>query len=118
MCLDEVEAALEGGFHLTDSCVNGIVNRLEELSNLVDAEQHICVEYEGNDNLSRRECSSFKRRVTSVCESIATFRTPQPGTFVPGVDGGFTAIRTKGPFPSVLTAPLDFVIEQLWPQHY
>jgi len=51
--------------------VNGIVNRLKELSNLVDAEQRICVEYEGNDNLSRRECSSFKRCVTSVCESIA-----------------------------------------------
>jgi len=35
---EEVEAALEGGFHLTDSGVDGIVNFLEELSNLVDAE--------------------------------------------------------------------------------
>ena len=38
MCPDEVEAALEGGFDLADSCVDSIVNRLEELSNLVDAE--------------------------------------------------------------------------------
>jgi len=38
MCPNEVEAAPEGGFHLADSCVNGMVNRLEELSNLVDTE--------------------------------------------------------------------------------
>jgi hypothetical protein len=38
MCPEEVEAALEGGLHLSDSCVDSIVNGLEELSNLVDAE--------------------------------------------------------------------------------
>ena len=38
MCPDEVEAALKGGFHLSDSCMDDIVGGPEELSNLVDAE--------------------------------------------------------------------------------
>jgi len=49
---------------------------------------------------------------------IAAVRTPQPGTAVPGVDGGFTAIRTRSFFPSLLAAPLDLGIKRLWPQHY
>ena len=76
------------------------------------------VEDEGDDNLSGIKCSSFKRCVTSVCEGIAAVRTPQPGTAVPGVDGGFTAIRTRSFFPSVLTAVIDHAIERLWPKHY
>jgi hypothetical protein len=38
MCPDEVKAAFESGLDLSDSCMDGIVNSLEELSNLVDAE--------------------------------------------------------------------------------
>jgi hypothetical protein len=38
MCPDEVEAALEDGFDLSDGCMDGIVNSLEELSNLVDTD--------------------------------------------------------------------------------
>ena len=118
MCPDEVEAALKSGFHLADSRMDSIVNRLEELSDLVDAEQRICVEDEGDDNLSWRECSSFEGCVAGVGEGISAVRTPQPGTVVPGADGGFTTIRAWSFLPSVLTAPLDFFIERLWPQHY
>jgi len=49
---------------------------------------------------------------------MAAIGTPQPGTAVPGVDGGFTAIRTWSLFPSVFTAPLDFSVERLWSQDY
>ena len=49
---------------------------------------------------------------------IAAVRTPQPGTAVPGLDRGFTTVRAWSLLPSMLTAPLDFFIERLWPQHY
>jgi hypothetical protein len=38
MCPDEVKVTFEGGFDVSDSCMDGIVNGLKELSNLVDAE--------------------------------------------------------------------------------
>jgi hypothetical protein len=37
-CPDEGEAALKGGFHLTDGRVDRVVDGLEKLSDLADAE--------------------------------------------------------------------------------
>ena len=73
---------------------------------------------EGDKNLSGCERSAFEGCVAGVGERISAVGTPQPGTAVPGLDGGFTAIWTGCFFPHLLTVPLDFLIERLWAQDY
>ena len=60
---DEVEAALKGGFYLTDGCMNRIVDGLKELGDLVDVKQRISVEGEGEENLTRFERQAFEECV-------------------------------------------------------
>ena len=66
ICPDEVEAALKGGFHLTDGRMNRIVDGLEELGDLVDAEQRIGVESEADENLTGGERPAFEVGVAGV----------------------------------------------------
>ena len=80
LCPGEVEAALKGGFHLTDGRMNRIVDGLEELCDLVDAKQRIGVENEGDDDLTGCERSAFERCVAGVGERLLAVSTPQPGT--------------------------------------
>jgi hypothetical protein len=118
LCPDQVEAALKSGFHLTDGRMNRIVDGLEELGDLVDAKQRISVEDEGDEDLTGCERPAFEGCVAGVCERISAVGTPQPGTAVPGLDGGFAAIWTGCFFPHLLAVPLDFLIERLWTQDY
>jgi hypothetical protein len=64
ICPDEVEAA--SGFHLTDGRMNRIVDGLEELGDLVDAEQRIGVESEADENLTGCERPAFEVGVAGV----------------------------------------------------
>jgi hypothetical protein len=116
--LDEVEAALESGFYLSNRGMNGIIDCLEELRYLVDAKQCVSIENERDNDLTGRESPTFEGSVARVGEDIAAVRTPDPGTAVPGLDGGFTTLWTRGLLPRLFTAPLDFVIERLWAQNY
>jgi hypothetical protein len=95
-----------------------VVDSLEELSDLVNAEKRVGVENERNDDLTRGESAAFEGGVASVAEDVAAVGTPDPGTGVPGLDGGFAALWTESLFPRLLTAPLDFLIERLWAQDY
>jgi len=114
---DEVEAALEGGFYLSDSRVDGIVDGFEQLGELVDAKECVGVEDEGEDDLTRGESAAFEGSVAGVGEDIPAVGTPDPGTAVPGLDGGFTTLRAGSLFPGLFAAPLDDGIERLGAQH-
>ena len=115
---DEGEAALEGGFSLPNRRVDGVVDGVEELSDLMNAEKCIGVEDERNNEFARSECAAVKGRVPRVGEGVAAVGTSNSGTVVPGLDGGFATLWTGCLFPGLLTAPLDLRIERLWPQHY
>ena len=115
---DEVEAALKGGFYLSNRGVNCVIDRVEELGNLVNAEKCVSIENERDNNLARSERAPLEGCVPSVGEGIAAGATPDAGTVVPGLDGGLATLWTGGLFPRLLTAPLDFIIERLWTQHY
>ena len=64
------------------------------------------------------ESTSFEGSVARVGEAVATVSTPESGTVVPALDGGFTTFWTESFFPSLLTETLDLRIERLWAQHY
>ena len=115
---DEVEAALKGGFYLSNRGMNRVVDRIEQLDDLVNAEKGVSVEDERDDDLTGSEPPAFEGCVASVGEDVAAVGTPDPGTAVPGLDSGFIALRAGSLFPRLLTAPLDFLIERLWAQHY
>ena len=114
---DEIEAALESGFYLSNRGVNGIIDGVEQLSDLVDAEERVGVEDERDNDLARSERASFEGSVARVGEHVPAVGTPDAGTGVPGLDRGVTTFRAGGFFPGLLTAPLDLRIERLWPQH-
>lgn len=115
---DEIEAALNSGFYLSNRGMDGVVDGVEELSDLVDAKERVGVEDERDDDLAGSESAAFEGRVVRVDEDVLTVRTPDAGTVVPGLDGDFTTRRAGSLFPRQLTAPLDFLIERLWTQHY
>ena len=118
LCPDEVEAAFERGFHLTDGRMNRIIDGLEELGDLVDTKQRIGVENEGDENLTGCERPAFEGCVAGVGERISAVGAPQPETAVPGLDDGFVAIWTGCFFLNLLAVPLDFLIVRLWTQDY
>jgi hypothetical protein len=60
---DEIEAALEGGFYLSNRGVGGVVDGVEELRDLVDAEERVGVEDKRDDNLVRSERATFEGSV-------------------------------------------------------
>ena len=115
---DEVEAAFERGFYLSNRGRDGIIDSLEELPDLVDAKQCISVENECNNDLTGGESPAFEGSIARIGEDIPAVGTPDPGTAVPGLDGGFITLRTRGLLPRLFTAPLDFIIERLWAQNY
>jgi len=49
---DEGEAALEGGFSLSQRRVDGVVDRVEQLCDLVNAEESVRVEDEDQNDLA------------------------------------------------------------------
>ena len=114
---DEIEAALESGFYLSNRGVSGIVDGVEQLSDLVDAEERVGVEDERDTDLAGSERTSFEGSVTRVREDIAAVGTPNAGTAVPGLDSSFATLRAGSLFPGLFAAPLDLRIERLWPQH-
>jgi hypothetical protein len=115
---DEGEAALESGFSLSNRGMNGIVDGVEELPDLVNAKLRISVENERDNDLTGRESSALEGSVARVGEDIAAVGTPDPGTGVPGQDGGFVTFWIGSLLPRLFTAPLDFIIERLWAQNY
>lgn len=115
---DEGEAALESDFFLSNRGMDGIINDIEEPYDLVDAKQCISVENERDNGLTEGESLAFKGSVARVDEDIAAVRTPDSRIAVPGLDGGFVAFRTRSLLPILFTAPLDFIVERLWAQHY
>ena len=114
---DEIEAALESGFYLSNRGVSGIVDGVEQLSDLVDAEERVGVEDERDTDLAGSERTSFEGSVTRVPEDIVAVGTPKAGTAVPGLDSSFATLRAGSLFPGLFAAPLDLRIERLWPQH-
>ena len=115
--LDEIEAALKSGFYLSNRGVNGIVDGVEQLSDLVDAKERVRVEDERDNDLSGSESTSFEGSVARISEHVPAVGTPDAGTAVPGLDSGFATLRAGSLFPSLLAAPLNLRIERLWPQH-
>lgn len=93
---DEAEAAFQRGFYLSNRGVNRIVDRFEELGNLVDAEKYVDIEDERNDDFARRERAVFEGRVAGVGEDVAAVGTSDPGTAVPGLDGGVSPHSGQG----------------------
>ena len=83
----------------------------------MNAEKCIGVEDERDNEFARSECAAVKGRVPRVGEGVAAVGTPNSGTVVPGLDGGFATFWTGCLFPGLLAAPLDLRIERLWPQH-
>lgn len=115
---DEVEAALKGGFYLSNRVLNRVVDRFGQLGDLVDAEKCVGVEDERNDDLAGSKHVAFEGCIAGVGGDVAAVDTPDPRTIIPGLDGGFTALRTESLFLRLLTEPLNQEIEQLWAQHY
>jgi gamma-glutamyl phosphate reductase len=109
-----MEAALESGLYLSNRRVDGIVDGVEELRDLVDTEARVGVEDERDDDLARSERTPFGRCIARVGEHVPAVRTPNARTVVPGLDSGVTTLRTRGLFPGLLAAPLDLCIERLW----
>lgn len=114
---DEVEAALEDCFYLSNGGMDRIVDCIKELCNLADTEQYISVDYELDSNLARSERAAMEGCVPCVCEGIAARGTTDAETIVPGLYGGPTTLRTGSIFPRLLAAPLDLRIKRLWSQH-
>ena len=115
---DEGETAFECGFPLAELGVDRVVAGLEQLSDLVDAEQGIGVEDEDKEEFSGRETGVCERRVSGVCEAVAAVTTPDSGTAVPSLEGCFSTLGTGSLFPRALTAPLDDGVKRLGVEHY
>lgn len=64
--------------------MNRFVDGIEELGDLIDTEQHIGVENECDDNLTRSKRPTLEGCVECVGERIAARRVPDAGTVVPG----------------------------------
>ena len=79
---DEGEAAFKCGFPLAELGVDRIVAGLEQLSDLVDAEEGIGVEDEDEEEFTGRETGVCERRVSGVCEAVAAIATPDSGTYL------------------------------------
>lgn len=104
---DEGEAALKGGFSFSQGGVDGVVDRVEQLCDLVNAEESVRVEDEVQNDLTKGESAAFEGRVACVREGIAVVAAPDAGTGIPGLDGGVATLWTGSLFPGLLTAPLD-----------
>ena len=63
---DEGEAAFKCGFPLAELGVDRIVARIEQLSDLVDAEEGIGVEDEDEEEFTGGETAIGKRRIPDV----------------------------------------------------
>lgn len=114
---DEIEATFERGFYISNRGVDGIVDGFEQLCDLVDAEERVGVEDERNDDFAGRERAALEGGVAHVREHVPEVGTPDAGTTVPGLDGGFATLWTGSLFPSLLTVPVDAEMERLWSQH-
>ena len=112
------EAAFECGFPLAELGVDRVVAVIEQLGDLVDAEQSIGVENEDEQEFTRSEDAVCKRRISGVREAIAAVAAPDSGTVVPSLEEGFTTLGTGSLFPRALTAPLDDRVERFGAEHY
>ena len=81
-------------------------------------QQCISVENERDNGLTGGESLAFEGSVAHVDEDIAAVGTLDSRIAVPGLDGGFAALRIRSLIPSLFTALLDFIVERLWAQHY
>jgi hypothetical protein len=81
---------VERGFSLSQARVDRVVAGLEQLGDLVDAEQGIGIEDEYEEEFTGGETAVCERRVPSICEAVAAVATPDSGTVVPSLEGCFT----------------------------
>jgi len=94
--------------------MNRVVDGVEQLGNLVDAEERIGVEDERDNDFAGGKSAAFEGSVAGVSEDVSRVGTPDSGTVVPGPDGGFATLWARSVFPRSFTAPLDLGIERLW----
>ena len=95
-----------------------VVAGLEQLSDLVDAEEGIGVEDEDEEEFTGRETGVCERRVSGVCEAVAAVTTPDSWTIVQSLEGCFSTLGTESLFPRALTAPLDDGVERRGAEYY
>jgi hypothetical protein len=112
-----IEVTLEGSFYLSNRGVNGVVDGVKELGNLVDAEERVGLEDERNNELAGSERAAFEGSVARVREYVPAVSSPDGGTGVPGLDSSFVTLWTRSLFPGLLTAPLNTGIKRLWTQN-
>ena len=95
-----------------------VVARIDQLGDLVNAEQRIGVENEDEQEFTGRELTVCERSVPGVCKAVAAVTTSDSGTVVPSLEGCLTTLGTGSLFPGVLTAPLDDGVKRLGAEHY
>jgi hypothetical protein len=96
-----------GRSRLSNRGMDGIVDSIEELRHLVDAEPCISVENERNNDLTGRESPAFEGSVARVGEDITAVGTPDPGTG-PRTGWWFRHTRDKGPAPTLVYSAARF----------
>jgi len=80
---DEVEVAFERGFYLSNRGMNRVVDRFEQLGDLVDAEECVGVEDDRNGNLATSERATFEERVAGIGEDTAAVGDQTRGLLSP-----------------------------------
>jgi len=111
---DEIEAVFKRGFYLSNSGIDCV----EELGDLIDAEQCIGVEDERDIDLARTGRPASKERVPCVAEGTAARRTPDAKKIVLRLCTRFTTLRTGSVFPRSLAVPPDAETKRYWSQQY
>jgi hypothetical protein len=115
---DSRKSPTNGCFELSDVVVERLVGRREQKRDLVDAQERISVEDEGDEELAGSEFRIVERRSPRVRGFPVAAATPDTVRSVECVECFLLAVWTRSRRPDLLETPLDDGVERLGPKLY